>query len=151
MAIRDIFKVSRKTFINPSSWLDYDSLKLQNKTIWTILKNVFTTPLPAREETFEAAMERLGLTDDDILQAVKRYQMYMFFFLFLSFLSLVYTFYLFIHQGSFAGGLLGIATSALFFTQVFKYHFWVFQMKRRQLGASFADWRRHLFGGSRSS
>ena len=66
MAVRDIFKVSRKTFFNPTSWIDLEALIYQNKTIWSVLKGLFTKPAVERTETFEEAMKRQDMTEADV-------------------------------------------------------------------------------------
>ena len=64
MAVRDIFKFSFKTFVNPAAWVGYDSLQEHTQEIWTVLKNLFQRPEPpAHEETFEAALARFGLSE----------------------------------------------------------------------------------------
>ena len=40
MAVRDAFKVSRKTFFNPRAWFNYDEFKGQNNALWNLLRGV---------------------------------------------------------------------------------------------------------------
>ena len=147
MALRDIFKISRKTFIHPSGWIDLDSLQSQNRTIWGVLKTLFTPQQPTRKETFDEAMKRLGLTEADLARSAMRYRLYGFFFLFIALVISVYAFYLLFRYGSFLGWLLGIGVAGLFIAQAFKYDFWAFQIRRRKLGATFEEWKRATLGG----
>ena len=151
MAIRDIFKISRKTFVNPTGWIDYESLKTQNKTIWEVLKNLFSVRKPLYQETFEEAQARLSLTEEDIQLSIKNYRLYALLFLLLGLIVLFYSFYLLFRHGTFTGWLLGIASSGLFFSQAFRFDFWAFQIKRRKLGATFAEWKNSILGGKDSS
>lgn len=146
MAIRDIFKVTRKTFINPAGWIDYNALKEYNRTIWDVLRNLFTSPQPVREESFEAAMERLKLSEKDVKSIINNYQIYCYIFLALGLLLFLYAFYILFHHGSFTGWLLGLSASALFFSQAFRYSFWSLQMEKRKLGLTFAEWKNHVLG-----
>ena len=151
MAIRDIFKISRKTFINPTGWIDYESLKYQNRTIWSILKNLFSVPRPEREESFQAAMKRLGLTEEQVQYGAKNYRLFSIGFFALGLLVLFYSFYLLFGHGAFWGWLIGLGVSALFFAQAFKYDFWSLQMRRRKLGLTFADWKESVLGDKDTS
>jgi intracellular multiplication protein IcmV len=147
MAVRQVFKISRKTFFNPSAWLDIDALKTQNKAIGRILKTLFASAKPTREETFEQAMQRQGLSEADIQGIANSYRWYAGIFLFFGIVVFIFAFYLLFSHSTFHGWLLAIAASALFFGQAFRYDFWVFQIKKRQLGCTFAEWKRHWLGG----
>ncbi|OGT37349.1 MAG: hypothetical protein A3F12_06215 [Gammaproteobacteria bacterium RIFCSPHIGHO2_12_FULL_38_14] len=148
MAIRDIFKFSRKTFLYPSGWIDLEFLKDQNKTIWSILRSLVTAPTPVYEETFEQAMARLGLKEEDIQHSALRFRLYAIFFLVLSLASLIYSIYLLIHYVTLLGFLLGLGVTGLFLAQAFKYDFWAFQIRRRKLGATVQEWKRSILGGA---
>ena len=147
MAIRDIFKVTRKTFINPAGWIDYDSLKQQNTTIVSVLRDMYTTQPPGLSESFEEAMARQNLTDKDVEEGAAAYRAWAIVFFLMGLATVAYSFYLLIMHRSITMTLLGIAVTGLLFVQAFKYDFWSLQMRRRQLGLTFADWKRHFLGG----
>lgn len=147
MAIRDIFKISRKTFFNPTAWIDFEYLKTGHTTIKGTLKNLFTIDKPSREETFDAAVKRLRLTEKHIQQITNTYRFYAWLFVLIGVVVFFYAFYLLFRYTSVTGWILGLAVSALFFSQAFRYDFWAFQMRRRKLGASFKEWKQHLLGG----
>jgi hypothetical protein len=151
MAIRDVFKISRKTFINPSGWMDYDSLRLQNKTIWIVLRDLFSRPVPRREESFSAAMKRLHLTEKDVRDGAKNYRIFAGMFFLIGLALLFYTFYLLFRHTAFLGCILGLAACALVFAQAFKYDFWSSQMRKRKLGLTFQEWQQSLLGGKDAS
>lgn len=146
MAIRDVFKISRKTFFNPTGWVDLDYLKYQNNVIYRTVKGVFTPPTADKQETFEEAMKRLNLTEEDVAHTISSYRMYAFVFALFGLLIFAYAFYLLFGHHSFLGCGLGLGVSALFFAYAFKYDFWSFQMQRRQLGATFTEWKRNFLG-----
>ncbi len=141
MALRDIFKISWKTFVNPIGWLDYDALKRENQLIYRIIKPTMTIDKPTQQETFEEAQERLGLSEADIEAGQHRYRRYALLFALCGLLVFYYAFYLVFRYLSFPGFLLGIAVSMLFFAYAFKFDFWSLQMRRRKLGLTFADWK----------
>ena len=146
MAVRDVFKISRKTFVNPRGWLGYDTLKAQTQTIWSILTSMTTPAKATRVETFEQAMQRLNLTEVDVKATITAYRCYALGFFIFSLLALAYSFYLLFRYGTYTGWLLGMAVTALFASQAFKFDFWAFQMRRRQLGATFSDWKKAFLG-----
>jgi intracellular multiplication protein IcmV len=146
MPASKLFKITRKTFVDPAGWMDLDSLKDSNKTIIQSIKNLFTVDRPLREETFEQAVDRLELTEEDIKHAYKSYRRYAIWFCVIGLLVFLYSFYLLFRYFTFAGWLIGIASSALFFTQAFKYDFWAFQIKNKKLGSTFEEWKRSVLG-----
>lgn len=146
MAIRDIVKISRKTFFNPSAWIDLSSLKLMNRTIVDVVKNLFQVEQPERTETFEQAMERLKLTEDQVQFGATNFRIYALIFLLLGLLVFFYTFYILFKYKAFYSWLLGMATAALFFSQAFKYDFWSLQMRQRKLGITGKEWLDFVLG-----
>lgn len=151
MRVRDIFKISRKTFLNPGGWIYYDGLKEQTITIWGVLKNLFTPTRPVLEETFEQAIARLKLTKKDVANTAKTYHVYALIFAGLGLFALLYAFYLLFRFGTIAGWLLSIAVSAFLFAQAFRFDFWSLQMRERKLGLTFADWKNSILGKKGSS
>jgi intracellular multiplication protein IcmV len=146
MAIKDIFKISRKTFFDPLTWLDYKSLKALNRTLFNQIRDLFTIPKPTRTETFEQALERFGLNADELEDIKGTYQAYAIVFVLLSIGIGLFSLYLIFSFTSFLGGLIGIAVTALALSQAFKYDFWVFQIKQQKLGCTFAEWKKARFG-----
>lgn len=146
MAVRDIFKISRKTFFNPSGWIDLDGLIEQNKTIFSVLKNLFTKAEATRQETFEQAMARLNLTEPDIAALIRRYALFVWLFLICAFAAFGHAFYLLFAYHLFFAWLLSLSVSVFFAAQAFRYDFWGLQLRRRTLGLSFADWKKSRLG-----
>lgn len=146
MAVRDYIKPTRKTFLNPAGWIDYDFLKNQTRGLLVMFKEVFTPARPEREETFEEAMQRLNMTEADVASAISAYKMYALIFLLISFAIFFYSFYLLFSHHTFLGWMLGMAVTALLSVQAFKYDFWALQMRKRKLGMTIDDWKSNLFG-----
>src|SRR3990167_8896481 len=142
MPVRDVFKFSRKTFFNPTGWIALESIKTYNRTIWGVLKPSFSTPKADRRETFDEAMTRQNLTEQDIQRTRQRYRYFALFFVILGVISFCYSFYLLFSRGSFTGFFLGMAVCSLFFAETYQYDFWALQIERRQLGLTFADWKK---------
>src|SRR5579885_1056091 len=149
MPIRDVFKITRKTFFNPAGWIDFDALKSQNQTIFSTIKALFSAPQPERQETFEEAMQRLGLTEEDVTKTARVYRWYAVVFFLLGFIAFVYAFYLLFGHYTITGWLLGLGASGLFLVQAFKYDFWSFQMRSRKLGLTVSEWTSSILGGGK--
>jgi intracellular multiplication protein IcmV len=145
MAIKDIFKVSRKTFFNPSGWLGYNEVKGSIQTSWDLMKGMFIIPEPTYKETFEEALIRQGVTDEEAQRRGNDFLTYAIVFLALSVTTFCFSFYILIIERTFAGCLLGMAVTALFAAQAFRFHFWYFQIKKRKLGCTFEEWKQSWF------
>ena len=146
MAIRDVFKVSRKTFFNPAAWIDADALETENRLLWGYLKGLTKPQEAERKETFEEAMKRQGLSEQDLKDGIGTYRALALIFMVFGVLLLMYGFYLIVKHYSFAGFMLAAGASGLCFSQTFKYDFWALQMQKRQLGLKLSDWMRHYLG-----
>lgn len=141
MALKDIVKVNRKTFLDPRSWLAYDSLKEQSVGLWTTIKNLFSPAKATRIETFEQAMERLKVSNNDLKETEASYRAFSWVFAVLAGLMALFGFYALLHHGSLPSLILSLAMTALFAAQGFRFSFWAFQIKHRKLGCTFEEWR----------
>jgi len=146
MALIDIFKISRKTFLNPTGWFGLDLFKMHNDITVDLVKSAVAKPVPLREETFKQAMVRLKVSEEELADIKNTYLFYSVVFLILGLIALVYSFYLLFVHVSISGWLIGLAVSALLISQTFRFHFWYFQIKERRLGFTFQDWWDYLRG-----
>lgn len=142
MALKDVFKVSRKTFLDPKAWVDYDGVKRSFSLTWAIVGGLFAPPVVKEEgkETFEEAIARFGLTEAEIQEKANNYLMFSLIFVACGSVALLFSFYLLFYIGTFLGFILGFAVVLLFSAQAFRYHFWYFQIKCRKLGCTFEEW-----------
>ncbi|MCD6039353.1 MAG: hypothetical protein K0S27_753 [Gammaproteobacteria bacterium] len=150
MAVKDIFKISRKTFFNPSAWLGLKELGAYTRIIGDNLKTTFTQPKPQYTETFEQALKRLNVTETDLQHNARNYKLYALIFLILSVIALIGGFYYLFKYGTFAGWILATMVALLLAVQAFRFDFWYFQIKHRKLGCTFDEWWReksHLHKG----
>lgn len=140
MAIRDAFKITRKTFFNPAGWLGYEQLKFYNQVIWGNFKRLGTPETPERTETFDEAMQRLQLTDQDIQQTSDRYLLYAIIFVVFAALAFAGGIVYLMGYGTFTAFALAMTCTAVLLVFAFRYHFWYFQIKHRKLGCTFREW-----------
>lgn len=146
MAIRDLFKFSRKTFFNPLGWIDYNFLVQQNRTIATVLRGLFSKATPDRRETFEEAKARLHLSEPALNRMRRNYKICALFFLLLGILVFAHSFYILFAYYSITGWLIGMGVTAMFLSQAFRYDFWALQIEKRHLGITFKQWQKHWLG-----
>lgn len=151
MKIGDIFKVSRKTFFNPSVWFGYENIKSQHEIIKADLKEVFQVEKPIHDETFEEALVRLDLSSEDLQRRMKRFYHFSYFLCVCGLAVFYYAFHLSIKLKLFTPFLLGLASSALLFAQAFRFHFWAYQIRVRKLGATANEWMKDLLGDKGAS
>lgn len=135
-----------KPLVNVPAWVGYDRLASSTKNIWDIFKGLFFPSQAEREETFEQAMARLNLTEESLKQRVKEFHALIFMWAVI-FLGIVcYAVYL-ASQGSWVGFIPTITISLIPMVQMFRYHFWIFQIKKRKLGCTFKEWFNSSFTG----
>ncbi len=149
MAVRDAFKVTRKTFFNPRAWFSYDEFLNHNRIIWGSIKSVVVAPAVepgAEEETFEQAMERNGMSEEDRQIGIKAYRNFALIFVSLAVFSFIYAFFLLFAYHVLSGWLLAMSVCALLLSQAFKYDFWALQLQRRKLNLTFDDWKNNILG-----
>jgi len=142
MSIKDIFKVSGKTFFNPSAWFGYDEVKGHTKIIWAVIQGLIYPAQSERSETFDEALERLNLTHADANRTARNYYIFAVFFVVCGFSAIVFGLYISKLYHTVSAFFLALAVAALFLSQAFRYHFWFFQIKHRQLGCTFQEWLR---------
>jgi intracellular multiplication protein IcmV len=141
MAIKDVVKVSRKTFFNPRAWLGYDTLKESTQGFIGIVRGVLgrRTFEPGEKETFSEAAARFNLTEKDIKDLQLTYFSYALLFFLIALLIFAYCIWLLIHWHINAF-ILALALVAMMLSQAFRFHFWYFQIKHRKLGATLNEW-----------
>jgi intracellular multiplication protein IcmV len=128
-----------KPAVDVPKWIDYQQLLKSNRSIVAFIKKFFIPEEASTQESFQEALLRLKLTPTDLLQRSKEFTRLMWIWIFLFLVSLSYSTYLFyIH--AFRGFYPCIGISIIILTQIFRYHFWLFQIKQRRLGCGFRDW-----------
>lgn len=140
MAIKDIFKISPKTFFNPGAWLGMNELTAYTRIIGSTLKTTLTPDKPQRVETFAQALKRLNVTDADLQRNARHYRLYALIFATLAVAACLMSFYYLFHYGTFAGWLLAMMMAILFAAHAFRFDFWHFQIKHRVLGCTWDEW-----------
>lgn len=136
---RGFFRVLSSTFFDVPRWVNVKQYVETNKTLYTKIKDSFRVARPMREETFEAAMQRLKLSEQDLNERMPANQRALTILLSFVIALCLYGFYL-MFTGAIAGTLVILAVIALSSVRAFQYSFWNFQIKHRKLGCSFKEW-----------
>lgn len=138
-AKRGFFRTMTSTFFDLPRWINAKQYVETNKTLYSRVKESFQISKAQRTETFEAAMIRLKLSEQDLKERVAANQRGLIILLSVIVLLCLYGFYL-IFSGSVAGTLMVIAVIIFSAVRAFQYSFWNFQIKNKKLGCSFASW-----------
>ena len=96
-------------------------------------------------ETFEQAVVRLSLSQEEINKKQNQYLMASSIYLLCGLLSLVYALS-FLKTVKWYGCFLAAMVAVIFFAHAFQTHFWYTQMRKKKLGISFREWLCALFG-----
>ena len=105
--------------------------------------SVWVPSLPgcaSQGETFEEAMQRLNITEAELNARRKEFTRLMFIYLAISLSIFAYTVYIVTMHKNFMGFMMGFAITIYSLTYVFKYHFWIYQIKHKKLGCTLREW-----------
>lgn len=104
-----------------------------------LLKFFTGTPEIGTKETFEEAIQRTGLSEEELQEERSGFLKQTLLFLFFAFLILAYAVYLVFHAFFLAGIVTFIMATLLTFLGL-RSHFWAFQIQHRKLGCSLTEW-----------
>jgi intracellular multiplication protein IcmV len=129
-----------KPAVDAPSWFGARQIRLLTTRFFGESKGLFRIqPKPAHPETFEEAVARLQLTDDELVKRRSQYLQLAVFCGFLGLLVLGYSVYLFLLL-DIAPAILSFLLALLVFIYAFRFHFWFFQIKHRKLGCTLREW-----------
>ena len=117
--------------VKVNEWVGYDNIKSTSKFIASSAKDVFTPEHAEHTETFDEAVKRLDISDEDIKERIMQLTKIFISFMALAFAVFGYSIYL-AFSGNILGFCISFALTIFTCTQAFKYHFWIFQMKKRK-------------------
>lgn len=125
--------------------LGVEQLKKQTQGLKDLAADVFKTEKSTRKESFEAALVRLNLTETDIQKRASEFRRLALIFSMLAIALVIYLFYMVSQKALVASlGTLGILLVVL--GQLFRCHFWLYQIRCRKLGCTFKDWFKQSIG-----
>lgn len=127
------------TFLNVPGWLGINSLKDPTKELIQQGKTIYSVPKGQHKETFEQAMQRLNLTEQDLKQRKHYLQSQALLSGAMSLMVLIYCLYL-IWNAFWLVSLITLGVLVLSLIRFCQARFWLTQIKKRRLGLSFKQW-----------
>jgi len=146
MGITSGIKWYFKPFFNVRGWVDAERLGKQTRDLRDTLKSIAIPDQAHYSETYEEAVQRLDLSEQEIQTRMGGYKLTAVIIFMLMFAIIAYGIELLMH-GSYRGGIVALAVSMVAFGQGFKFHFWYYQLKKRKFGCTFKEWLREGFRG----
>lgn len=136
-----LVKGSLRSIVDVPAWIGFKWLKGNTIGLFQFARQTITGQFAKTDktETFEQAMQRQNLSEQDLALRVQALQRDSYIFAGATILSLLYMFYLFWNVHFFAG-ILTYLVSMLFLSQFAKCRFWLFQIQQRKLGCTITEW-----------
>lgn len=138
-----------KEQVNAPKWAGLDFLSYSITGVVNLTKSLVIPKKATYQETFEEAVARLNLTEEDIAKRLKQFQLMKLLFVALAAFITAY-FFVLLFDGSITGCIICLAVLMITFSQFFRYSFWAYQMQQRRLGCTFQEWWNDLLGRTNS-
>ncbi len=127
-----------KPLVNFPRWMGLAQIRANAAAIFRSFQDLRMHRPEVRKETFEEALVRLNLTEQDLKERMKTCLTLMILYAFAALCFLIYTIYMIVHGH--LGMIIGSMLTALMAVFAYRESFWYFQMKTRKLGNTFKDW-----------
>lgn len=126
--------------IRVDRWIGTHNLKDGWGSITSGAKSVFTTSKAEVNETFEEALDRLNITEEDLKQRKKEFTKLFIFYAIFALLLFIYALYLLVIKSNIGGTVLTTSLMLYCLVNVFRFHFWLYQINHKKLGCSISEW-----------
>jgi intracellular multiplication protein IcmV len=124
--------------------LGTEQLKKQTEDVKNLANVVFEKKEAKMKESFEEALNRLNLSENDIQNRAREFKRLVKVFIFIIISLLLYLIYAIFQKAWIAClGTMGIILVAV--AQLFRYHFWLYQIEQKRLGCTYSEWYQSLF------
>lgn len=132
-----------KFLVDVPTWMSYRDLRSHGSNIFQIAVSIFRRPQYGRRETYEEAVNRLQLTESDLLSRQRQLFYSSVLYGALALGLGMYALYLF-YIGHFSGGMLALVVTAMASALGYKDSFCYMQMRQRRLGCTWRDWMKQF-------
>lgn len=146
--IKSIFRGVKKVakpFIDFPTWMGLSQLKENAGALYKSIKTSFVIDKGRYNETFEQAVKRLHLSEQDIQNRSQQFKILALVYLVLGLGIICYGLVL-LYLHYYSGGFAAIAIACTSLALSFRNHFWFYQVKQRKLGCSVMEWFKSLVG-----
>jgi len=129
-----------KSFVDVKKWSSYDEVSANAKTTWGLFRRLTSRGTKEiRQETYEEAIVRMGLTSEQIVTREKNFLYSAMVYGVFAIGFFLYFIYLLIHIKLVSAGLTLILVALMSLT-TYREHFWYMQMHKKKLGCNFSEW-----------
>ncbi len=139
------FRYFTRRFLNIPRWMGSESLRSTAGYIRRLSRGLTESKQQSVKETFEEAVERLKLSEEDIQSRLKDYQRLAKIYFCLLVIAFVYFLYLVFH-GYWVATIMMMTFMLLMFSFYFRESFWAVQIQQRRLGLTFKEWLFFVLG-----
>ena len=139
MKITQRVKRRFKPFFDVSSWMSKDFLVAPARDLNQKFRQLFSINRAKNIENFDSAMRRLDMDENALVSRLADMRRMFYMFLLIGLGISIYGILSFI-QGFFFSSFICVGLTGFALAMMFRYHFWMFQIKQRQLGCSLKDW-----------
>lgn len=126
--------------IRVDQWIGLADLKASFLYFLNFSKNLFKIEKKEKTETFEEAIDRLKITEEQLKDRKKEFMRLFLIYSMLSILLFCYAIYLAIFKNNWPGTTITFALVIYTLINAFRFHFWIFQINHRKLGCSIKSW-----------
>ena len=139
-------RTTLKNLFNVKRWIAVDQIYTFGKMVRRSSKGLFDVPEAKHHETFDEAVQRLNLTEEDIARKTKQFFFMACVYAFFAGCALLYAVYL-LASGYFSSMLLSLVLTMFIGSNALREHFWYMQMQKRKLGCNLQDWIHFIIKG----
>jgi Flp pilus assembly protein TadB len=134
-----LFKRFFKPLVDVPRWIDYQNIKRNTASIFRYAKALVTPQQATRKETFQQAVQRLGLNEADLQRQMKTFYRLSWIYAFIAVSVFAYAVWMVINF-SWIAAFVATVLGALSLGYAFRNRFWYFQIKTRRLGYGLKEW-----------
>lgn len=138
-----------KRVFNVRAWFDFDRIKAFTSYIVAgFLKMFVPQTQTGNGESFEAAVARMNLSEDDL--RAKETALYRLSIIMCIAAACIFVYAMYhLYFGTYRAVLISLVLMLIALVLAFRYHFWFFQIKERKLGCSISEWYRQGLKGEK--
>lgn len=136
-----------KPLVNFPRWMGAGQLRTNVEDIRKNIQDLKIRRPEVRTETFEEAMVRMHLTEEDIKKRMRFCFIFCLIYAFIALILLGYSIYLIIHLK--LGAIISLLITAMMAVFAYRESFWYYQMKTKTLGNTFHNWLSYMLRGGR--
>ena len=136
-----------KSFVDIRAWSSYDEIKTNTKSIYRLFLRLFSQKpnQTIRQETFEATVLKLNLTEEQINERKKIFLYSVLIYLAITLILIAYVLYL-IKILRIVPAMFVLILTVFMAALTYREHLWYIQMSKRKFGCSFVEWLEFVFG-----